>query len=540
MPPLPRRRLLIGLALLAALLAAGAVLGRGWALARAEAELAQRGCVADALTWSGAHLRASRVRCPGIEIGSATIQPWPLAITLRAAEIDLEQWLPTLARGGDAEAGSARSLGETAGLLAAARVQGLTLRMGEEVLIRDLHGGLDPIDLQGPDFGLTQQEGTLQLFHRRELDGPSLRGPVELELGWDIEADTIEGRLRGAGLTIHHPLLADRPLPGLVLDAHFTGSTGQLVAPWLEGELGLGGPRARWRARLDEEGLPTLELELPDSPAAELLAPLAPLAPELDRATLRGTIGLSVYWEPARALRIRPRIAELWVEGALEPGIALDRGAFTYQVRDEEGERAPRRSGEGTPGWTALEAISPDLVHAVLAAEDSAYFRHEGYHLPDIQAAIDADIAAGEVVRGGSTLTQQLAKNLFLDGEQTLARKLRELLLAVELDRTLGKDRCLELYLNIVEFGPGLHGVGAASERYFMKRPERLALHEAVFMAALLPSPRSAYERWYLAGRPNRARMAAILDNMVDGQWIGPRRAAQAKAARLSLVPPPP
>ncbi len=539
MASLTRRRVLIVLTLLAALLAIGVVVGRGYAISRAEAELAQRGCTADALTWAGPKLRASRIRCPGVEIGSASMQPWPLSITLRAAEVDLEAWLPSQSRGaGDSEQ-RARDLSRTAGLLATAQVQGLTLRMGEEVLIRDLKGGLDPIDLHAPDFRLIQREEILELSHRRELDGETLRGLFEIELSWDLQADAIEGRLRGSGIIIQHPLLADRPLPGLALDASFEGSTGQMVAPWLEGDLGFGGPRATWRASLDDEGLPVLELELPDSPADEVLAPLAPLAPEIDRATIRGALGLSVHWEPARSLSITPRIAELWVDGAVEPGLGLDWGAFTYMVRDEEGERVPRRSGEGTPGWTPLEAISPDFVHAVLAAEDSAYFRHEGYHLPAIQAAIDADIEAGEVVRGGSTLTQQLAKNLFLDGEQTLARKLRELLLAVELDRSLGKDRCLELYLNIVEYGPGLYGVGAASERFFMKRPERLALHEAVFLAALLPSPRSAYERWYLGNRPNRARMTAILDNMVDGEWIGPRHAAQAKRARLSLVPPP-
>ena len=514
-------------------------MARSWALVRAEAELTQRGCTAQSLGWAGFRLRASQIGCPGVTVASASVQPWPLAITLRGAEIDLEAWLPTMASGSLTESDSAASLGETAGLLATARVQGLTVRSGERVLVHDLRGGLDPIQLEGPDFRLAQQDDTLVLEHSRALEGPAVRGTMRLTAKWNVADDTIQGTLTCTSMALHHPLLSSMPLTGLPLELDFEGSTGNMERPWLRGSVGLGGPLARWQAQLDDQGLPVLDLELPDSPAQLLLAPLAPIAPELDRAKVGGTLGLTAHWEPGRTLQLTPRLVDLWVEGALEPDLGLDWGAFTYQVRDEDGERVPRRTGDGTPGWTPLEGTAPDLLHAVLAAEDSAYFRHTGYHPPAIQEALDADIAAGEVVRGGSTLTQQLAKNLFLDGNQTLARKLRELLLAVELDRSLGKDRVLELYLNVVEFGPGIHGVAAASERYFMKQPGRLSLHEAVFLAALLPSPRTAYEQWYLQGRPNRVRMAAILDNMVDGEWIGANQAARAKRAQLSLVPPP-
>ncbi len=534
-----RRRLLVGLTVLAAAGLVAVPLARSWALTRAEAELAQRGCTAQAMGWAGARLRASNIACPGVDIGSASVQPWPLAITLRSAEVDLAAWLPTLAGGVADDEQAVATMSETAGLLATATVQGLTIRMGDRVLASDLAGGLDPIHLEGPGFVLVQDEDTLRVEHSRSLEGPLVRGGLRVELSWDIPADTLEGQLTGSGLSISHPLLAPEPLTGISLSLDFEGSTGGMERPWLRGSASLGGPIARWQAQLDDQGLPVMDLALPDSPAAELLAPFEPIVPELRRARVEGSLGLTAHWEPGRALAVRPNIVDLQVHGALEPGVDLSWGAFTTMVLDEEGERVPRRCGDGTPGWTPLEDISPDLVHALLAAEDSAYFRHAGYHLPALQEALDADIAAGEVVRGGSTLTQQLAKNLFLDGEQTVARKLRELLLAVELDRSLGKDRVLELYLNVVEFGPGLHGVAAASERYFMKKPARLELHEAVFLAALLPSPRRAYEQWYLQGRPNRARMAAILDNMVDGQWIGARQANRAKQARLSLVPPP-
>ena len=533
-----RRLLLVGLGIVAAGALVAVPLARSWALVRAEAELAQRGCSAQAMGWAGLRLRATDISCPGVEIRSASVQPWPLAITLRAADVDLAAWLPTLAGGVDDDQ-AISTMSETAGLLAAARVQGLTIRMGDQVLVSDLEGGLDPIHLEGPDFRLVQEQDTLRVEHSRALEGPPLRGTVKLEMAWDIPADTLEGHLSGVGLSVEHPLLAPAPLTGLVVELDFEGSTGGMERPWLRGSASLGGPMARWQAQLDDEGLPVLDLALPPSPAAEVLAPFEPIVPELRLATVKGSLGLTAHWKPGRALAIQPSIDELWVDGALEPGVDLGWGAFTTMVRDADDERVPRRTGDGTPGWTPIEEVAPDLVHALLAAEDSAFYDHDGYHLPAIQEALDADIAAGEVVRGGSTITQQLAKNLFLDRDQTAARKLRELLLAVELDRELGKERVLELYFNVVEYGPDLYGLGAATELYFMKKPSRLSLPEAVFLVSVLPNPSRSYDVGYLQGRPDRARMAAILDNMVDGKWIGPSQASRAKQARLSLVPPP-
>ena len=143
-------------------------------------------------------------------------------------------------------------------------------------------------------------------------------------------------------------------------------------------------------------------------------------------------------------------------------------------------------------------------------------------------------------MRGGSTLTQQLAKNLFLDGrDRTLVRKLRELLYALELERTVGKERILELYLNIVELGPHLHGITADADAYFIKAPDRLTPREAVFLAVLLPSPRRLAERAWSGGRTPDARIDAVLDNMVDGKALSRAAAERARRAPLRILPPP-
>ena len=180
------------------------------------------------------------------------------------------------------------------------------------------------------------------------------------------------------------------------------------------------------------------------------------------------------------------------------------------------------------------------MRHAVIASEDIRFTQHEGFDLEAMQSALEANQAAGAIERGGSTLSQQLAKNLFLDGQRTLVRKLRELLLAIEMDRSLGKGRILELYLNVVEWGPGLYGVQEASERYFMRRASQLRPHEAAFLAAILPSPRRFYRQQYLRNKAQETRIDWILDNMGNAGHLNEREVQQWSDAPLRFVPPPP
>ena len=141
-------------------------------------------------------------------------------------------------------------------------------------------------------------------------------------------------------------------------------------------------------------------------------------------------------------------------------------------------------------------------------------------------------------LRGGSTLTQQLAKNLYLDGsERTLRRKFEELLYTLELERVLSKRQILQLYINVVEFGPGTWGASPAAEVMFMKKPGRLTLKEAAYLASVLPSPVRAWERYYLRNRTPTARIDYILQNMVDGRSLSSDKAQRARKQELRFVP---
>jgi monofunctional biosynthetic peptidoglycan transglycosylase len=158
-------------------------------------------------------------------------------------------------------------------------------------------------------------------------------------------------------------------------------------------------------------------------------------------------------------------------------------------LRDREA-RANRKQPRRTYRWASYGRISPDLKRAVLVAEDDAFWQHEGVDFEQLQQSLETDWARGRFSRGGSTITQQLAKNLYLSPSKNPLRKLRELLIARRLEAELKKARILELYLNVIEWGDGVYGVESASRVYFHKSADDLAPAEAALLAASIVNPR--------------------------------------------------
>jgi monofunctional biosynthetic peptidoglycan transglycosylase len=138
--------------------------------------------------------------------------------------------------------------------------------------------------------------------------------------------------------------------------------------------------------------------------------------------------------------------------------------------------------------WLSLEQIPPTVLLAVIASEDQRFPHHYGVDLKAIRQAL-SEVMKGKRLRGASTLTQQTAKNLFLWPERTFSRKLLEVGLALLLELLWDKERILEVYLNIVEFGPGVYGIGAASDYWYHTPAEQLSTHQAACLAAILPNP---------------------------------------------------
>ncbi len=140
--------------------------------------------------------------------------------------------------------------------------------------------------------------------------------------------------------------------------------------------------------------------------------------------------------------------------------------------------------------WVPFSKISPYLVKAVLIAEDDKFWKHEGFDFEAIQKAIEKDIQAKKFKFGGSTVTQQLAKNLYFSPEKSFFRKIGEALITWRMEKVLSKRRILELYLNVVEWGDGIFGVEAGSRHYFGKPSSELTPEEAARLASVLPNPK--------------------------------------------------
>ena len=159
------------------------------------------------------------------------------------------------------------------------------------------------------------------------------------------------------------------------------------------------------------------------------------------------------------------------------------------EYREEEWQKKGKRI-EIKQTWIPFSRISPYLVKAVLIAEDDKFWKHEGFDFEAIEKAVEKDIKQKKFKFGGSTISQQLAKNLYLSPSKNPARKIKEAILTWRIEKTLSKKRILELYLNVAEWGEGIFGIGAASFHYYGKPASELSPEEAARLASVLPNPR--------------------------------------------------
>ncbi len=176
--------------------------------------------------------------------------------------------------------------------------------------------------------------------------------------------------------------------------------------------------------------------------------------------------------------------------------------AYREQEWKEEGKQC-----RVNQQWVPLSRISPCLIRAVTIAEDDKFWVHEGFDYDAIQKAVERDLKAGEFRLGGSTISQQLAKNLYLSPAKNPFRKAREAVITWRMEQALTKRRILELYLNVIEWGEGIFGAEAAARHYYGKSASNLTSHEAARLAAVLPNPRKyspTGNHRYVVRRSNR------------------------------------
>lgn len=397
-------------------------------------------------------------------------------------------------------------------------------------------GWLSVVGLDGPPgLGPTRVDGELQWRGGRvELAGVA-PGPVdgiELTVGGGLEWDPGDDRIEYVGRA--------------ALGAFAVTGRGDVV------DAG-GDPVVRLRA----EGVPVDCADAFASIPAGLLGPYA-------RAEVSGRLAptLRLLWPVHRPAALELQIRRLFkacsvdalnataeghppatVDGAPAPSLDdvgwLD-SRFALRVREGTSEGAEVAVGPAAPGFVPLATLPAYVGAAMYQSEEMGFWRNNAIDKGLLARALRIDLEAGRFVYGGSTVTQQLVKNLFLTRSKTLARKLQELLVATRITQVISRHRVLELYLNCIEFGPDVYGIGPASRYYFQKPAAALTPREAVFLAMLKPAPkRGAWYRkrghtptnpWWVE------RAETLMQRLVEGGQISAARAAAERPYRLDWV----
>ena len=410
--------------------------------------------------------------------------------------------------------------------------------LSAEIVFADAEGDLATLiaDLpeDGPPTAHIRADGfniaPLIAFARREsppLTAGTFTGDVRSH--WDPENRALQSEIDGdlAGLEVHVPALCDAPLQHLDLSVEATIGVwpdtnsvllqrGRLYFAPLDFVASIDASRAPERTTLQ------LNAVLPRRDAQQVLDALPEgFADTLEGFRLSGQIGARF------SLAIdTDHLDDLITDFSYEtedfevieygPRAPIDRFAepdFVWTVHTRDG---PRTLGPGDADWVALTDVPPLTFRALVAAEDDRFWIHEGFDARGLRSALRANIEAGHVVRGGSTISQQVTKNLFLSHDRTVARKVQETFLTWLMERELGKDAILELYMNLAHWGEQIYGIRQGAMAYFGHAPGQLTLRESAFLAAILPNPR-VFGGQYLDGQivpSRRTKMGNILNNL--------------------------
>ena len=197
----------------------------------------------------------------------------------------------------------------------------------------------------------------------------------------------------------------------------------------------------------------------------------------------------------------------------MPPAILRLRGDYVFGSQDGSGPHRPIDVSPASPDFIALRDAPPLFVRTLLLSEDAGFYGHRGIDLRELPAALLTNWSRGGAARGASTITQQLAKNLFLSRDKQIGRKLQELAITFLLESALGKNRILEIYLNIIEWGPDLRGLRPAARSYFGREPRELTPAEMAFLVAIIPGP-IKYQSSFAHGTPGPG-LRSLIDELL-------------------------
>ncbi len=350
---------------------------------------------------------------------------------------------------------------------------------------------------------------------------------TKIKLSFDRSGAKFDGQFHLRGLNVGHPMLADKEVHDLDLSGVIAGgydraaqkvelTRGDFVTrnvPFsVTGSATKSGPQPdevatapAGRSNRGPGGVQLIDMRfvIPPVECQKVLDAIpVEMAPYMAGYKLRGTFDVDVKvgidWEHLDETVLGGHVGIRQCKVTSEPADSPKRlqKEFEHYVEIEKGKWHSFIVGESNEDFVLFEDISPYLVKSIMSTEDSAFYHHRGFITSEFRTALVNDLKARAFKYGASSITMQMVKNVLLYREKTLARKLQELFLTWHVENTLKKDRILEIYFNVIEYGPGLYGIGPAAQHFFGKPAKELNPVEAAFFSTILPSPKERYKQY--------------------------------------------
>jgi membrane peptidoglycan carboxypeptidase len=247
-----------------------------------------------------------------------------------------------------------------------------------------------------------------------------------------------------------------------------------------------------------------LRITIPPVPCQTMLQSIpAQLIPKMVGFQMKGNFGTDVLvdidWANLEATKLQGSVGIRGckvVKAPKEMDPKRLEGSFEHEIEVAPDKWDTIKIGPDSQNFVAIEEVSPHLLNSLMTTEDSSFYRHRGFITKEFRTALVKNLKAGYFKYGASSITMQLVKNVLLHREKTLSRKFQELFLTWYIETKLEKDRLFEIYVNAIEYGPGLYGIKPAAYQYFGKPPSELNPREAAFFSSILPAPKRRYKQF--------------------------------------------
>lgn len=448
---------------------------------------------------------------------------------------------------------------------------------GVEGTLWRARGWVDPRAQTG-DLGLRAERFTFDriapvLESSPVVDYAATSLDAEFNVKVERDAASISGEFDLKGLNLFHPGLAEEPMTGLggrgALTARYDRTSHVLELD--EAKLTTGGVDYVLSARIERNGerdparvaelasagqtvhallydrKVSLRMRVLPVPCQKMLASIPPaFIPKLQGFKLKGTfatdIGVELAWGKLEETKLTGSVG-IYGCKVLEAPKEMDaerlRESFDHEVEIEKDVWQTIHIGPESPAFIPLNEVSLHLINSLMTTEDSSFYNHHGFIVREFRTALIKDIEAGYFKYGASSITMQMVKNVLLSRQKTIGRKLQELFLTWYIEQVLEKERILEIYVNAIEYGPGLYGIRPAAAQYFNKHPADLNPAEAAFFSSILPAPKRRYIQFCKdkLSTWTENKIDRILDLMVQRQRLPPEELEAAKATPVIFQP---